>query len=85
MAISAYVEVVVPGDVHSRIKDSKKYYRENINHLFRIDNKLDELAIRPDQGAVGAMFGLIQERAGGLINHDLRTAAELRNFCTLRT
>ncbi|HMJ89182.1 MAG TPA: SCO family protein [Candidatus Acidoferrum sp.] len=24
--------------------------------------------------AVGAMFGLVQERAGGLINHDLRTA-----------
>ena len=24
--------------------------------------------------AVGAMFGLIQERAGGLVNHDLRTA-----------
>lgn len=24
--------------------------------------------------AVGALFGLIQERAGGLINHDLRTA-----------
>jgi protein SCO1/2 len=24
--------------------------------------------------AVGALFGLVQERAGGLINHDLRTA-----------
>jgi protein SCO1/2 len=29
----------------------------------------------PEQSdAVGALFGLVQERAGGLINHDLRTA-----------
>jgi protein SCO1 len=29
----------------------------------------------PEQtDAVGALFGLVQERAGGLINHDLRTA-----------
>ncbi len=29
----------------------------------------------PEQSdAIGALFGLVQERAGGLINHDLRTA-----------
>jgi protein SCO1 len=29
---------------------------------------------REQTDAVGALFGLVQERAGGLINHDLRTA-----------